>query len=544
MATVCSSCGERNAPEAQFCSTCNSYLGWREQATQRGLDPVGLAPPNETAATLPESQEHGAPPLPRVFAQRGPFTAGIEAAEASVTVDGAPTMISVDVTNESAVVDSYLVIALGTPPWLEIKPSRVELLPSTSGSVVVEMGIVSQELPRAQRLPLVLRVSNTTDSSAYRDLPLSVTVPAVTAPLRLRVEPTRLRLRDSASGVCRVVVSNSGTNTWAQVELSSSDAENVVRATWAERTLRLPPGGEQVTQVRLDAPPPDPGTQLERSVSIVVADGAGRRADTPVMLSQTASHAAIDMLAVRLEPSVLRLGSRTRGRITAVIDNRRGTTPARLSVSGHDSERSLRMTFTPATLVVEPGRQATVTVDVTAPRTPSGLEVTRSVTVVASDGRADTRADGTVVQLTPSRRGVARLLLTLLGGIVMLLGSLLPFLGGSSSSAFDLTAEQVAAEVAGAHPEFGIPIPLDAGGVENVASIGLVLLAVAAVMVFGLTGRSGRLTRVMAMLGVLVVVATFVGSSALADGSGPAGGAFVVVLGCVLGYVGGLVARR
>ena len=61
---------------------------------------------------------------------------------------------------------------------------------------------------------------------------------------------------------------------------------------------------------------------------------------------------------------------------------------------------------------------------------------------------------------------------------------------------------------------------------------------------FGLTGRTGRLTRVAALLGAIVVIATFVGSATVAGGSGPAAGAVLAFAGCVAGYVGGLLARR
>ena len=75
-------------------------------------------------------------------------------------------------------------------------------------------------------------------------------------------------------------------------------------------------------------------------------------------------------------------------------------------------------------------------------------------------------------------------------------------------------------------------------------SLGLVLLVLAVLMVFGLAGRSGRLTRRSAVMGVLVVVGAGVGLL-VRDGSvRPEAGALLIIVGCVLGYVGGLLVRR
>ena len=119
-----------------------------------------------------------------------------------------------------------------------------------------------------------------------------------------------------------------------------------------------------------------------------------------------------------------------------------------------------------------------------------------------------------------------------------------PSSSGNENSAVELSAEKVSDEVGpnlpNRHPE-----NLDAAGVENVVSIGLFLIVLARLVIFGLTGRSGRLTRVAALLGAIVVVATLVGAATvMGDGYGPAAGAVLALAGCVVGYVGGLLARR
>jgi hypothetical protein len=368
-------------------------------------------------------------------------------------------------------------------------------------------------------------------------------VPVVAAPVGLRAEPRLLRTRDLTPALCTVVVDNSRSNHWARVRLSASDPEQVVRAAWRSPELDVPPGGEAGTEVRFHAPPPEPGGEVSRTITITATDG-GHGAETTVTLAQSASRAAIEQVSLRLDPSVLRLGGRRRGHLTAVVDNRWGAAPVSLSLRGQDPERVLGFGFAPASVQVPPGQEARVGVTVTAPRTPPGQEMTRSLRIVASDGRAETGVDGSVIQLASSRRGLARVLLTVLGGLAMLLGATLPFVADTQNSAFELTAAQLALEVDANNPEFGIPDQLDAAGLQDVVSIGLFLLLLAGLVVFGLTGRSGRLTRLAALLGAVLVVATLVASSVLTGGAGLAVGSFLTLAGCVAAYAGGLVARR
>lgn len=546
MANVCSSCGEQNAPDAQFCVSCRSYLGWQDpSATQVRLGTVG---PGSGPSGPPPDPPPGTPPQGQSGAQaasgaKAPFEAGTETSETSLTLDGAPATVTVTVANTSTLVDSYLVTAVDPPPWLEVTPGTAELLPASSGTVAAQLRVVAQTLVPAQTLTLVVRVSNNTGGSTYRDLPVTVTVPVVTAPIGVRAEPQTLRVRDTAPGVCRVVVSNAGTNRWAQVGLSAADPEQVVRATWSSAQVQVPPGAEEAVEVRFDAPPPEPGGEVTRTITVIAHEGQ-RRAETTLTLNQSASHAAIELLELRLEPSILRLGSRRRGRMTAVVDNRRGTMPAGVALTAQDPERSLRFQITPGSMTVPPGQAAAAAVSVTAPDTPPGQEVIRSLTVTATDGQSDISTEGRVIQLASSRRGIMRIVLTVLGGLLVLLGAISTFVAGTSNSAFDLTAQELSHEADVSNPSWGIPDQLEAGGAETIASVGLVLIVLAVLMVFGLTGTTGKLTRVIALLGLVLVVATFIGSQVAAGGSGPGIGAFIAALGFVVGYVGGLLARR
>jgi hypothetical protein len=530
--TVCSACGEQNAPGTSFCSHCGAYLDWQT----RGIERIA---PTESVVVAPSA---ATPPPAEVADVRDSFEAGIVTAHATVPVDGTPATVTVNVANSSTLVDSYVVEPIDPPHWLAVRSTGTELLPNTEGTLEIELRVSPPALVTAQEIGLQLRVRNTTGRATRRDLWLRVRVPEVIAPLVVRAEPRLLRAREDRPGVCTVVVDNKGSNKWAEVRLTASDPEGVVRASWGAPVLQVPADGEADTKVRFDAPPAAPGEEVSRTITITSTDGQ-RSTETTVTFAQATPRAAIEQAGLRLDPSVLRLGSRHRGQLTAVVDNRSGSQPVRLSLHGDDPENRLRFAISPATVVVEPGRQAAATVTITAPRAPTGQEVTLPFSVTATDGRTDTRAEGSVLQLTPSRRGLARVLVTLIGAAMMIMGALLPFVAEPfiepDRQGIELSADVVADEA-------GTPIPdgADLAGAEDVVSVGLLLVILAVLAAFGLTGPGGKLTRVAALLGAVLGVGTVIGSVAVADGTGPAQGAVLAFAGCVTAYVGGYLARR
>ena len=114
---------------------------------------------------------------------------------------------------------------------------------------------------------------------------------------------------------------------------------------------------------------------------------------------------------------MLRLGTRRRGVLAAVVDNRRGVQPVRVALRGDDPENSLGFSFSPEVLDVPPGGLAQATVTVRAPGAAGGRETSRPFSVAASDGQSEVAAAGSLIQAAPERRPVARVLFTLLGAL-------------------------------------------------------------------------------------------------------------------------------
>ncbi len=473
------------------------------------------------------------------------FRASIDDLHVTVPVDGTPVRVPVDISNLSTIVDEYVVEAANAPAWLAVVADRVALLPGAHEQVSAQLRVKSRTLVPAQSVQVPLRVRNTTGSLAAQDLPVELIVPALGVPVELRAEPSLVRANDLATGACTIVVDNSHGNTWVQVRMSAIDPEGIVEVAWSPPKVQVPPGGQARTEARFAAPPPDPGGEVSRTVT-VAAKAHRWTAVTTVTLVQVASRAPMEFLELRLEPTVLRLGGSRRGQLAVTADNRRGARPVELRLRGADTEDLLGFAFHPAALHVGPGQQASAQVTVTAPRTPPGNEVTRAMTIVASDGRNDVRAEGSVIQFASSHRGLARVVLTVLGALFIFFGAVqLPFFATGGLRAVDLSVDRIAGLLAAGGYVRALDTEQVPGNLEQVASVGLVLMVLAGLVLFGLSGSSGRLTRYAAVLAAVVVVATLVGWAALGDAAGPGAGALVVLLcGCVLAYAGGFLARR
>jgi hypothetical protein len=85
---------------------------------------------------------------------------------------------------------------------------------------------------------------------------------------------------------------------------------------------------------------------------------------------------------------------------------------------------------------------------------------------------------------------------------------------------------------------------LDLRGVEFLISLGLATLALAMLMILRLSGRSGRLSRLSALMAALLLIGTLIALAVAGGNIRPGRGAILVLAGCIVGYVGGLLARR
>jgi hypothetical protein len=194
-------------------------------------------------------------------------------------------------------------------------------------------------------------------------------------------------------------------------------------------------------------------------------------------------------------------------------------------------------------------------VQISAPRPEGGEEVTRQFSVVVSDGSRDVEATGSFAQESSDRRPMWRILLTLLGGLLMIAGAFLTWNVGASLEIPSDIGAQVSPDITGLEwslPAIDVASEAVAPGVlfldlpnqvDPLVSAGAVIMVLAALALLGLTGSTGRLTRLAALVAA-VALAVFVVAVGLQPDTGrPGTGVFVIFAGCVIAFIGGLFAK-
>ena len=219
----------------------------------------------------------------------------------------------------------------------------------------------------------------------------------------------------------------------------------------------------------------------------------------------------------------------------------RGNVPVDVAIEAADAQQALVLRVAQPQVSVPPGGGARVAVQA-RPRNGSLSGQPRHfplriVTRTGSD--APTAMDARLVYkplLPPIGRGwlvVARILLTILGALLMVLGSFGEWLPGANGT--DLTYENYVESV------FRTETPPPPEAVDSLfVSVGLVPIVLAAFVLLGLASRTGLLTRLAAGFALLVVgVFTFtVANAGMSVGSG----LVVVLVGTVLALIGGICA--
>jgi hypothetical protein len=457
---VCEQCGTRNDPGVQFCVSCQSYLPWYDtQETDlaaQGLPPGGTAgnaapaPPSEQPFTITPVAPNpvviaDAPPVPEPVTAGGvtrpepvaeppaptdvppvravPVVArvarepepsvrvSLDPLAAEVVPGGDEVSIAVHIYNISPIVDAYRVWTPDPPGWLTTSSTEVRLLPNGNELTALTLRIPVGTLVPAGRSRLLIRVQSVAHPEVIVEEFLDLTVPAIRTPLVLLLEPSIVRVKNDEAGRLRVSIDNSDGNQARRVTLSGRDAEGVVRFFFSPGVIEVPAGGTAGAGVRVEGPRPDPGEQATRQLTVIAADGQSEVEAAATFIQASAAEVP---MALRVEPSLVRVRDGAAGQLDITIDNRRGTRTRRVFLGGRDPERIVRFSFSPPSIDVLAGEVGRARLKIEAPPPPAGQESTRAVTVLASsDGLADLEAAATFVQATSAAAADVPVLLRL-----------------------------------------------------------------------------------------------------------------------------------
>lgn len=603
----CPSCGNRNPPTIQFCTSCGGYLGWIDEKTGlvsteprpggppkigspsrvdgRTGNPGPTSPatgraPGVGGATVrarddaqqwghstgnygwdavrpdppgPRGQprQHAGPPQARSAEVDSDLRAEVEQTDVVVVTPGAPPQfVTVHIANTSNVVEAYRVAPVGAPPWLDVTPGEVRLLPGTDERIQVALAISAAHLVPVQRMRVTLRVQGESSQRLSRDVVVNAAVGAVKSPAQLRLEPSNIRVKDQTGAGLKVIIDNEHSNVPMTFDLSARDAEQEVRFAFQPPRLTVPPLGQGTAQLWFHAPLPSPGEQLNRAL-IVTATSEEQELTANAGFNQVASALVVDPpVVLRMDPSVVHADGRT-GVSHLVLDNRRGSRPQRIHLEARDVENSVRFVLEPQDLEVPAGQYAMARLTMRAPRPRAGESKTRSLVITAWDGQQTVETQGQLVQEVAARRPFMRVLLVLLGGLAMIFGSLLPW-----------TRQPAGAGVQWNHPSVpNFLLGIDTSPVDTVlaqlgvrelvstfVSVGGFTILFGILAMLGLLG-TGKLIRSSAVLGVLVLLLFLAATIAflfIRPGSqypGIASGWVLVLAGCVTAFVGSHFAR-
>jgi hypothetical protein len=302
--------------------------------------------------------------------------------------------------------------------------------------------------------------------------------------------------------------------------------------------------------MRVASPAPVPAQQIQITLRIRSLSQASAHALLPLVITVPVLDVPVRLYA---EPNVLQALDQDSATCRLVVDNSGGNRPVQLHLVGSDPKLAVHFLLEPHILDVGPAGSAFARVTVTAPRPEPGQEISRPLTLTAIDGGRRIDTSITFVQATSAasmksllqtegpiessedRRSLARLLLTLFGALAMILGALLPWRAGSQQRGVDLNVDTFART---------LDLNVNLHGAGSSISVGLVIMALGLLMIFGIGGRSGRLIRVGALVAAILLIGTFVIFAIAGDDIMPARGAILVLAGCIAGYIGGRLVKR
>jgi len=425
-------------------------------------------------------------------------------------------------------------------------PAVLDIAPGGSASARVEL----RAAPPASGSE-VARAFTVTAREADRSVDVAgsfvqaATATVVDPPVQLRLEPSVVRVRDVTTADVVLQVDHRRGRQPARIQFRATDPEKVMGFDFQQPAMAVPAGAVVALRMRVSAPLPEPGGEASRTFTVTAVSPDPQVADAGVTgtFVQLSTPPIVDPpVGLRLDPEVVQDSGFGGGRTTLTIDNRAGRLPKRVSVSGYDPERVVRLAFQPDRLEVPSGGWAHVGVRVSSPRPEAGAEDRRPFTVAVNDGTTVVERAGTVVHGAGDPRPALRIGLVVLGAALMALGAFLPWLRGAPLTGVQWTFDQ-----------FVLATTIDDGlvlrapnGTAFFTSAGFLVLILAALVLLGLTGPKGRLIRLAAVLCVLVAVGFVVSFAILRDGglsAMPDLGLFAVGAGAVLAFAGSLIRR-
>ncbi len=421
------------------------------------------------------------------------------------------------------------VVLTGSDPEGTVRfhfPSPTEDVPAGKSSTVevrFEVPPLDEGEKRTRQLTVTATDGEESDSAV-------VTVDqeqSATLPLKLRLQPSKLRVEDCPVADLTLLIDNSGGRHDRTVRLEGRDAESAVRFTFPSPEIEVKAGKIATLRFSVSAKQPPAGEQTLRDFTVVAAEGP-RESETAGTFIQVTSPPPITTAELRVHPETLRRRDRTNGTYQVTLENHDQSQWLQASLFAWDQERMMRFSFAPDRFDIPPGGSTAAWLSVSAPKPPRGKEVTRTFQVEASDGVESATGGATLVQSGSNWIPILRAVLTLLGGIAVAVATFTPWMVNL--------------------PDYWITELPRIGSATDVVertqpAIRAAILFLAVMMTIGVAGRGGKATVSAAVLIATTLIGYFVYVSSQVGTGGPMYGAYLIGAGAVLGIAGGLLGR-
>lgn len=304
-----------------------------------------------------------------------------------------------------------------SPPWLILEPGQ-------SAKALAEFTV--PEVRAGETQVRQLTITATEDSTAAEATVIVNQERTVAAALRLRMDPSAPRVRDSESAVVTLIVDNRGATMARTVQFEGRDPEGVVRFAFANRTLPVPAGRALTTSVRISAPPPPAGKESSRPFSVLATYGDGE-VEVTGTFAQSTSVTAYSVSRLTVTPETLR-ADEPRGQLQFCIENRHESQWLQAGMSGTDLEGVVHFAFSPPGFDVPPGGVAWGVVSVSAPAPAKrDEEATRQLEITAASEHESMTTKATFIHAGLNWIPIVQAALIVFGGVLAMLGAAAPW---------------------------------------------------------------------------------------------------------------------
>lgn len=426
---------------------------------------------------------------------------------------------------------------------LDFVPPAVDV--PAGGSAEATVRFTAPPPPPGKELSRQLVVT-ATDRDGQVSTPVTVTqstsAPPETLPVRVRLEPAQVTLVDTTVAEVNVVLDNRGGHGVVKFNLSGRDPGNQVGFRFEHTRVAVPPASPGYVRLVVETAPVAKGGSDTRPFSVVATADDGREIEATGSLEVTSRPDPIATARLSIQPEHLVTKGR-KGTFAVDVDNRQGSEPLQVQLTGADEFGRARLSFRPAVLVVPPGQAARAIAAIEHPRPDGGSSSTRRVQVAATSATGSISGEATFTQQADSYRRLWAVLLVLLGVIVLTPGVVI-WARDDPVDGVDSAVDRLI----GNAMDQTTPAAVDIVAVTVTVLLVLIVLS-AALMLLGLTG-AGRLVRAAAVFSVLcgagVMSAAPIASLAGFDTGvvlEPAAFALIAA-GAAIAFIGGVLLRR